>query len=421
LQNNFYLSIIRHQKYNPRLMEWLSTYRRVKEVPVADYRNFVTSLLENPAEIWRHAYEQQISDAGRSLLLALFSLDGQSQLSNLEKAFCGQHKVRAERYGFPRQPNDFRTALRELNDAFIRPVSAHMITVLDPSVLDLMNAVIRDTPDNAFDLLSGAVTFSQVNRIWSFATAGQSQAVLSALKNRSELVATAVRSRLYDERKTKLSDGCTSYVGSTFERRVAVLIDIADCLRDQALLNLVAEAISRLKEEWRTETVHLGDGTEILRSFNRIEWSDLDSLSGLILECRDALIADAKTGCASDDFRELVSALSTDELAEGQILEALQHGYRVYRRDRFREELSACQSSSEFDAVANDIKAIAEALGLYVGEKIEELEYAQSEFEANEEARAERSYEIRKEVNRDSELSTKRVCEMFGSLTLDRS
>jgi hypothetical protein len=67
IDDDFYLEIVRHKKFNPRLIEWLSTYRRVRDVAADAFRLFVRDLLHNPSEIWRHAYERQISEAGRRL------------------------------------------------------------------------------------------------------------------------------------------------------------------------------------------------------------------------------------------------------------------------------------------------------------------------------------------------------------------
>lgn len=56
LKGEFYFKVVKHDKFNPRLIEWLSTYRRLKAVPVEGYQAFVTRLLQDPADIWRHAY-----------------------------------------------------------------------------------------------------------------------------------------------------------------------------------------------------------------------------------------------------------------------------------------------------------------------------------------------------------------------------
>ena len=82
----------------------------------------------------------------------------------MKPAFAELHRVRADRYGFQRRPEDFRAALRELAGAFVKPVSAHSVEVLDPSVVDLLNAVVRRATDNAIDLVLGA-SFDQIDRV----------------------------------------------------------------------------------------------------------------------------------------------------------------------------------------------------------------------------------------------------------------
>ncbi len=316
LRGEFYFQIIRHHKYNPRLIEWLSTYRRVKNVAVADYRDFVLSLLQDSAEIWRHAYENEISDAGRTFLLALFTLNGKTGLTILEKAFTALHTARAERYGFQRRPEDFRVAFRELAGAFIKHSSASSVEVLDPSVLDLLIAVVRNTTDNAIDLISGANSFDQIARVWSFANSAQGQSVMSALSTKAEQVAASIEPRLYDPRKVPMGNGNIAYVGMTFEKRLAVLIEIADHFQHPRFLQLIKKLFDRLKVEWRTEAVNISDGIEILRSFNRICWPTLDTIPDIFFGCRDAVIAEAEKGCPSDNLRELISVLPSDEIEE---------------------------------------------------------------------------------------------------------
>jgi hypothetical protein len=169
LRDEFYLRIVKHEKFNPRLTEWLSSYRRLRTVPVDRYRLFVEDLLRDPSEIWRHAYEQEITEAGRSVLLDLRSLGGDSAGLRLRAAFSTLHPARAAHHLFSTRPEDFRSGLREVANSFIKPKGAHGFEFIDPSVMDLLNAVIRTAPDNAADIVAGAVGFDQIEQIWRFA------------------------------------------------------------------------------------------------------------------------------------------------------------------------------------------------------------------------------------------------------------
>lgn len=192
LADDFFLKIVHHDKFNPRLIEWLSSFRRLRNVPVGHYRAFIEGLLADPSEIWRHAYDQEITDTGRSLLLALFTLGGDADNTILERAFRRLHETRAERYGYVRHPDDFQRGLRELVNAFIRPSGPDRFAVLDPSVLDLVNAVLREAPRNAIDLILGAIEFGQVDRVWTLACADGGAGILKTLREAQAQIAPAV-------------------------------------------------------------------------------------------------------------------------------------------------------------------------------------------------------------------------------------
>ena len=421
LRGEFYFQIIKHHKYNPRLIEWLSTYRRVKNVDVAVYRNFVSNLLDDPAEIWRHAYDNEINDAGRSLLLALFTLSGQSNVTMLEKAFTALHTVRAERYGFQRQPEAFRVAFRELSGAFIKHASANLVEVLDPSVLDLLNSVLCDATDNAMDLICGANSFNQIERIWEFANSAQGKSVLSTLTQKVELVAASIEPRLYDPRKIAMGDGITGYVGATFERRIAVLIEIADHFRHPLFLPLIKKLFARLNEEWLTEAVDISEGIGILRSFNGIRWDSLDTMPDIVIGCRDAVVAEAGNGCSSDNLRDLISVLGSDEISEDHVLAALRTGLEEYRREYFKKELRECRASSQFDGLLDDLEEFQNALNIDITSEIEISRETKVEFEENESAYADHMQDEWKERNYGNRADEASVREMFGSLTSGRN
>lgn len=220
LSNRFYEEIVKHKKFNPRLVEWLSTYRRVKSVTPQGYQKFVRDLLADPAEIWRHAYEQQISEAARSVLLALYSYSGKCGPALLERAFQCLHSLRAQRYGFKTSPSDWRSALAELHGSFIRP--GNQIELIDPSVLDMLNAVVRQDVLNALDMIEGAVRFEQARRIWNYAHA-EAEPVLNYLAAESSRVAAAFERLLLAPRKVPNSHGF-AFVDDSIEIRVGTLL-----------------------------------------------------------------------------------------------------------------------------------------------------------------------------------------------------
>src|SRR5262249_31866243 len=160
---------------------------------------------------------------------------------------------RAKKYNFEAKPEDYRTALRELAGSFIRPTSEHAVEVLDPSVLDLLNSVVREAPDNALDLIQGAVCFHQIDRVWQFANARACDNVIARLAQEAEALAKALRPLLLTDRRHDLGKGAVAYHGETFERRLTVMVSIANGFRHPSILELVKQASDRLFKEWETE------------------------------------------------------------------------------------------------------------------------------------------------------------------------
>lgn len=419
LRGEFYFQIIKHQKFNPRLIEWLSTYRRVKNVPVNGYQGFVRNLLQDPSEIWRHAYEEQLSDAGRSLLLALFSFGGKAGGTVLEEAFIALHRVRAEAYNFRARPEDFRVALRELAGSFIKPVSLHSFEVLDPSVLDLLNRVIRETPDNAIDMMVGAASFAQIERIWSFAKAERSADVMTRLAREVDRWGEHLSALTTKGRRIDLGGGSVGYRGPTFERRLAVLIGMADHLRSLVLLRIAELAAQRLFEEWQNEAAEINEGVEVLRALDSAEWEPLTTMTKIAERVRDGLVSQAEVGCRTDELRELVTVIDFDADEDGSLRRALRSAYGEYRRSHFQEDLRECRAEEHFDGLLEDLELFKEWLGVDIASEVETLEERKREYE--EEGPQERDYDGEWSDLRAQELFHEAsVRGMFGSLASDR-
>ena len=87
LEGDFFLQIVKHKHLNPRLIEWLSSYTRPREVGPNAYQTHISALLESPESIWAHAFCTQISNAARHVLLCFYTLGEWSDIVDLEPAF----------------------------------------------------------------------------------------------------------------------------------------------------------------------------------------------------------------------------------------------------------------------------------------------------------------------------------------------
>ncbi|MCZ4093462.1 nSTAND3 domain-containing NTPase [Sinorhizobium psoraleae] len=413
VDDDFFFEIIRHDKFNPRIIEWLSTLSRVKRQSV-HYRNFVRALLDDPSELWHHAYEKEISNPARSLLLALFTLEGRADAVRVKEAFDALHAHRCQKYGLARQPHDLRSALWELGDGFIKLNGS--VEVFDPSVLDLMNAVIREAPDNALDLLQGAAFFGQIELVWKFARLSDSKDVMATLAKHPAVMASAIARTMTADRRVEYKD-TVAYYCSTFERRLCQTLEIAERLKSDVIFALVAPLADRLALEWKTEPVEIVEATELLRQLTRSESGPTGELLALYSQIRLALLKSAKRGCRIDEMREIIASVSIKDPEIEEEIRKLSRHFKFHCEGNFRDELYVLQTASEVDTLIDDLDDIQHGLSLNFSRLIEiAKEHLADLSDSSNDTAREREFELWSEKTIPGHMSDDDIRELFNSL-----
>jgi hypothetical protein len=414
MAGRFYREIILHRKFNPRLIDWLSSYQRIKKsVPVTRYQHFVRELLSNPAEIWTYAYENQVSDAARSVLLALFTFRGKCRPSLLKPAFLSLHEFRSKRYGFKTAPSDWHRALGELNGSFIRP--GDEIDVIDPSVLDMLNAVVRRDSLNALDMLDGAVRFAQARQIWTFAIAQGNGNVLSELAADPTRVAAAFQRLLSAPRKYGTGTGAVVHFDDNQELRIGTMTDMAQVLRSEQLARIATSTIIALIADWENAPIDVADGAALLQKLKTCTLYASLCSAAVRAQIVRALVMEVSTGCRSDEFRALLDAVEPGEL-DVELTRHLQAGAHIYRAHHFSGELQECRSADAFDALKADIEAINARTNLDFEGPIDAIREAKDEFERYESAYEDQQYEQWKENRYEERMGNQAIDDLFDSL-----
>ncbi len=419
LCDDFYMRIVKHDKFNPRLIEWLSSFRRLKHVPVERYRNFVDDLLRDPSEIWRHAYEQEISESGRSVLLAVRTLGGQCAGQVLEGAFGPLHAHRASRYGFPTQPDDLRTGVREVVNSFIMPSGRQGFEVINPSVLDLLNAVARCAPDNVVDMIAGAASFGQIERVWELAKEEQGNAILATLRREADRISPSIARLSLSCRRGAMAGGGIAYVGPTFERRLAIIVEMAHRIGAPAIRALIAPAYARLIQEWDSDRPQIHDAVELIRAIDAASSSLLCNWKAMRHSVVNAALEEARTGCTSDELRELIGVVNLEDTDRN--VEIARESFAIYRQQYFADELRECGAREQFSGLIEDLELFRDELEVDVLAMIQQVEAASAEFEEDEDQYADHMQEQWMERSRMERDGDRNISEMFGSLRGDRA
>lgn len=414
LHDRFYMEIVKHKKFNPRLVEWLSSYRRVELVPAERYQDFVRNLLSDPAEIWRHAYENQISNGARTVLLALYTYNGKCGHALLERAFLALNAHRAKRYGFETAPSDWHRALSELNGAFIRP--GNQIEVIDPSVLDLLNSAVRQDVQNALDMIEGAVRFGQARQVWAFARA-KAPTVLAYLSTEPERVTAAFAQLLAAPRKS-LSGGI-GYFDDSIELRLGTLLQVAESLNSPGLAAVAVAGVEKLLSDWESDGVEITDGVSLLSRVSTSKLPFRPTNDKVRMRIISALTAEASRGCRSDELREILNVVNPEDLNAEQTAH-LEAAAKAYQGQQFSSELWSCSDDSQFDELEEDLVIIAERTGINFEGQIHAVIQAKAELEENQAEHEDRMIEAMKERRYEQMGADQAIDDLFDSLRSPR-
>jgi len=202
-----YLPIVDHDNYNPRLIESLTSPEWIGEITVTEYPTFFLATLENPTEIWNHAFRQQLSTASRHLLLVLTTLRREMRLDDLSTAFAAFHEAESRRLGTPRTNQDFLNALKELDGTFV-----HTSRVDEQAVAEFSNPSIRDFLQNIITagewlgaLIEAFVFFEQPQWLASIEQDANSKLPKDEIRRHAVAIANAMCG-------TFKSPSCTIYV-----------------------------------------------------------------------------------------------------------------------------------------------------------------------------------------------------------------
>ena len=170
LDNKAYEKIIDHINYFPRIIEWMTNkdFLNINKVQPNDYMNYFLGNLDNPKELLKNPYCNQISDASRNLLNVLFSTGCSTNQNDLKAAFDKYHKFCCTIYNYKSSIDDFNNALQELLNSFLK-IEKDVISFHNPAVEDFMKHYISDSSrieEMCSHLFNTAVYQQQIFQIW---------------------------------------------------------------------------------------------------------------------------------------------------------------------------------------------------------------------------------------------------------------
>ncbi|MCK9454370.1 MAG: restriction endonuclease [Sulfurimonas sp.] len=164
LKDKTYQTIIEHQNYNPRLIEYITKKDIEQLVSDDEYPTYVISKFDNPESIWEEAFEK-LSNSAKCVLYELAISSNEILLDELKSAFHKFYKTMAKEYNFSTTPSDFDSAIKELDNNFTKITmddgKQSIVSFHNPSIRDFIISLINNSTSIKEMLIDNLLYFNQ--------------------------------------------------------------------------------------------------------------------------------------------------------------------------------------------------------------------------------------------------------------------
>ncbi len=420
LHQRKYMKIVNHSNFNPRIIDWMTNYVESQSIKPENYvANFVASL-DNPSRLWQHAFEKQLTNEARHVLLVLVSLPDEVLLEDLECSFASFYGYRSEMHRFAIESKDFRQALKELESNFVR-ISKYgdnlVVKFHNPSIRDFLTNYIHENGQYAHELIASAIFFEQIVRLWGSSFEGnESEKSRQMLMKMGQDLSNAVR-RLLGSKDCRLSE-VRRYSGKLFisskerdtvplETRAIYALDIAQQLKLSDLNDFVFTAlVSNFPIG-----IHKGALDFLLKQISKKGIAPqkrfLEQVKQLLLKKLDDL----------DDFESAVefTGLFPENVSEEE-RESLREGFESCYQELVDKICSRVSDPDEIRQYAETLKNVGEELDVDVEYEYDLMREQASENEGESQEDDGGAYDSWRDASRELERTEDEIHSMFDGL-----
>jgi len=156
--------VVAHQNFSPRSVEYISFSENIESLSPYDFEKFIINNFNNPAEIWRHAYEQQINDIDRFLLNTMVSFGDSVDIEHLEIAFNSRLDYEVKYNNYTRPMHAFRSSFTRLENGFIvqETHDENKFKFINPSLIDFLVNYLRNDRDEVIRISEATIFLKQL-------------------------------------------------------------------------------------------------------------------------------------------------------------------------------------------------------------------------------------------------------------------
>ena len=418
LENRFFLNVIKHEHFNPRLIEWLSAYRRIENIPPNSYQAHISALLEKPENIWSHAFDNQISNAARHLLLTLYTVGQQVEMIDLEPAFVAFRQHCAGKSNEHIITGEFRRALKDLDGAFLS-YDQGRVRFLNPAIREFVASVITGDGNTAEDLLASAVRFRQVVALGELAKAQPETALPNVFRSELDLL-LEVLTRLLPKphiRREKRKDGLRvgHSIDTDFAGKFEFLVEFTMDNQSARFAKLAVQASEELAASWNHGIPDFAVAVNLLAKIGENTWLLTHGGREAYRNLIDSLLNELDYALA-DDWLAMIEFPDTIlDWTEGDE-ERFRKALNSYCSSGVKEEIFNSTTVDELVILRDVLDEIVDKYSLDLESAFARVEEKLVELDEIRELEAERSFGGGHSIEHKEEMSDEDVAEMFNTL-----
>lgn len=386
IRNKNLINIIDHSNYNPRLIEIMTKPYNYEGISPKQYvKNFYLNL-NNPSEIWKHAFQEQLSTASKNLLLTLCSMSFRVFENDLNNAFRSFHENLCKKFNMQFTPMDFEKALKELDGNFIKSFKSR-----EKTLISFHNPSIRDFIENEFilnndwieALIRSSIFFEQVTWLCFFQE--EKPKLKASLISYSAMIVGCLDKTLRAptchviNRSSGGGEIYNDYWSSSIESRIKNILQIAEFNSGIGIKDFIVKLLDLLLFNLENPKKHLDDDQRkdlvaILKSLKTLKLNMGERFQDLCKKIKTAIYnnldfpADFSPYC---DLKEVCPELfSSDE--EEDI------------SDKFKESVYNLDHNNDADLLRQEIeevREISQRLKIDIDRQISSLEETALELE----------------------------------------
>lgn len=403
LEDDFYIKVIDHKNFNPRLIELL-TNEEYASLSGDNLRQAIERILANPNELWERPYRDHISADSRALMLSLLFFQNLAHFSALRSAFT---RI-SEALGAPvpdaqLQPR-FSKALKELEGSVIAILN-QTVQFSNPGVRDFLLAVVAT--DNLLpSLVSKTRNFGELYQCWGIFRRNAQAAPFPT--EAAIWIAAVERMEFADE-------------GEQLDR-LELVLDLYAQFRESPLLDFAMEIADRIDEDGfdGTQVRRVGSALENVKLYT-LPFDEENHIHSIITNAAARLLVDYAAEMPFEDLSALDESLFNYgfdiSVAENAIHAAL---------DAFipeiDNEMADFGSIDELDEFADNLKELIKKRGYFGKSPDKDLNYKRDKLQEDEYERDDdRGYRSASRPSAPKDVSDDYIRSMFRGLGQSRT